>query len=84
LNALADDDVPQKIRTSVFALALIVVFLVLAALYESWATPFSVLLAIPLSVFGAMAGLTAIGHTNNLYAEIGLILFGGLMAKTPS
>jgi HAE1 family hydrophobic/amphiphilic exporter-1 len=53
----------------------------LTALYESWATPFSVLLAVPLSVLGAMLGLTAVGLTNNLYAQIGLILLVGLTAK---
>jgi hydrophobe/amphiphile efflux-1 (HAE1) family protein len=65
----------------VFALAVLIVFLVLTALYESWATPFSVLLAVPLSVLGAMLGLTAVGLTNNLYAQIGLILLVGLTAK---
>lgn len=66
---------------TVFSLAIVVVFLVLAILYESWVTPFSVILAAPLSVFGAMLGLTALGLTNNLYAQIGLILLVGLTAK---
>jgi multidrug efflux pump subunit AcrB len=65
----------------VFALAVLIVFLVLTALYESWATPFAVLLAVPLSVLGAMLGLTAVGLANNLYAQIGLILLVGLTAK---
>ena len=65
----------------VFALAIVVVFLVLTMLYESWAIPFSVILAAPLSVFGAMLGLTVLGLTNNLYAQIGLILLVGLSAK---
>jgi hydrophobe/amphiphile efflux-1 (HAE1) family protein len=65
----------------VFALALLFVFLFLAALYESWSVPFAVLLAIPLGVFGAMLGLWLTGLTNNIYAQIGLVLLIGLAAK---
>jgi len=65
----------------IFALALIFVFLFLAALYESWSIPFAVLFAVPLGVFGAMCGLWMTGQTNNIYAQIGLILLIGLAAK---
>ena len=65
----------------VFAMALVFVFLFLAALYESWSVPFAVLFAIPLGVFGAMSGLWLTGQTNNIYAQIGLILLIGLAAK---
>jgi hydrophobe/amphiphile efflux-1 (HAE1) family protein len=65
----------------IFALAMVFVFLFLAALYESWSVPFAVLLAIPLGVFGAMSGLWLTGQTNNIYAQIGLILLIGLAAK---
>jgi hydrophobe/amphiphile efflux-1 (HAE1) family protein len=65
----------------IFALALTFVFLFLAALYESWSIPFAVLFAVPLGVFGAMAGLWLTGQTNNIYAQIGLILLIGLAAK---
>ena len=65
----------------VFGLAIIFVFLFLAALYESWAVPFAVLFAVPLGVFGAMLGLWLTGLTNNIYAQIGLILLIGLAAK---
>ncbi len=65
----------------VFGLAIVFVFLFLAALYESWAVPFAVLLAVPLGVFGAMVGLWLTGLTNNIYAQIGLILLIGLAAK---
>ncbi|MGR8940659.1 MAG: efflux RND transporter permease subunit [Gammaproteobacteria bacterium] len=65
----------------VFAFAIFCVFLILAALYESWSLPFSVLLGTPIAVFGAFAGL-AIGHyENNLYAQIGLVMLIGLAAK---
>jgi hydrophobe/amphiphile efflux-1 (HAE1) family protein len=65
----------------VFGLALLFVFLFLAALYESWAVPFAVLLAVPIGVFGALFGLDVFGLTNNVYAQIGLILLIGLSAK---
>ena len=63
------------------------VFLFLAALYESWSVPFSVLLAVPLGAFGAIAFLTVVPFltkndlTNNVYAQIGLITLIGLAAK---
>src|SRR6202000_2444846 len=66
----------------IFALSIIFVFLFLAALYESWSVPFSVLLAVPVGVFGAILTLTFIPRlTNNVYAQIGLITLIGLSAK---
>ena len=65
----------------VFGMAIIFVFLFLAALYESWAVPFAVLFAVPLGLFGAMLGLWLSGLSNNIYAQIGLILLIGLAAK---
>jgi HAE1 family hydrophobic/amphiphilic exporter-1 len=66
----------------IFALSIVFVFLFLAALYESWAVPFSVLLAVPVGVFGAILTLTFIPRlTNNVYAQIGLITLIGLSAK---
>ena len=65
----------------VFGMAIVFVFLFLAALYESWAVPFAVLFAVPLGIFGAMTGLWLSGLTNNIYAQIGLILLIGLAAK---
>jgi HAE1 family hydrophobic/amphiphilic exporter-1 len=64
-----------------FALSLIVVFLVLAALYESWSLPFSVLLGTPVAVFGAFLTLWWRGMENNIYAQIGLVMLIGLAAK---
>lgn len=58
------------------------VFLFLAALYESWSVPFSVMLAVPISAFGAILALTMVpALTNNVYAQIGLITLIGLSAK---
>jgi HAE1 family hydrophobic/amphiphilic exporter-1 len=66
---------------SVFGLSLIFVFLILAALYESWSLPFSVLLTVPVAVFGAFLGLWLRGYDLGVYAQIGLIVLIGLAAK---
>ncbi|QWF72081.1 efflux RND transporter permease subunit [Methylomonas paludis] len=65
----------------VFAFAIFCVFLILAALYESWSLPLSVLLGTPIAVFGAFAGLKLGNYENNLYAQIGLVMLIGLAAK---
>jgi HAE1 family hydrophobic/amphiphilic exporter-1 len=66
----------------IFMLSITFVFLFLAALYESWSVPFSVLLAVPIGAFGAILTLTFIpGLTDNVYAQIGLITLIGLAAK---
>ncbi|MDH3978350.1 MAG: efflux RND transporter permease subunit, partial [Gammaproteobacteria bacterium] len=70
----------------VFALALVFVFLILAAQYESWSLPFSVLLGTPIAVFGAIFGLFATGlflpgYENNVFAQIGLVMLIGMAAK---
>jgi HAE1 family hydrophobic/amphiphilic exporter-1 len=66
----------------IFALSIMFVFLFLAALYESWSVPFSVLLAVPIGAFGAILTLTLkTSLTNNVYAQIGLITLIGLAAK---
>jgi multidrug efflux pump subunit AcrB len=57
------------------------VFLILAALYESWSLPFSVLLSTPVAVLGAYLGLLSRAFDNNVYAQIGLIMLVGLTAK---
>jgi HAE1 family hydrophobic/amphiphilic exporter-1 len=65
----------------VFGLALVFVFLILAALYESWSLPFSVLLSTPLAVLGAFAGLIARRFDFDVYGQIGLVMLIGLAAK---
>jgi HAE1 family hydrophobic/amphiphilic exporter-1 len=65
----------------VFGLALLLVYLVLAGQYESWLTPISVLLAVPLSLVGPVTALTALKIANNLYVQIGLVLLIALSAK---
>jgi HAE1 family hydrophobic/amphiphilic exporter-1 len=65
----------------IFAMSLLFVFLVLAAQYESWTLPFSVLLSLPIAVWGAFAGLLAGHYELNVYAQIGLVMLIGLSAK---
>ena len=65
----------------VFALGLILVFLVLAAQYESWAIPFAVLLGIPFGIFGAFLGVFLRGMASDVYFQVGLITVVGLAAK---
>src|SRR5207237_9154022 len=67
--------------TAILGLSLLFVFLILAAPYESWSLPFSVLLGTPVAVFGAFATLWLRGMENNIYAQIGLIMLIGLAAK---
>jgi HAE1 family hydrophobic/amphiphilic exporter-1 len=64
-----------------FALSIAFVFLILAALYESWSLPFSVLLSVPIAVFGAVLGLLLRRFDFNVYAQIGVIMLIGLAAK---
>ncbi len=66
---------------AIFGLSLLFVFLILAALFESWSLPFSVLLGTPIAVFGAFAALSARQMVNNVYAQIGLVMLIGLAAK---
>jgi HAE1 family hydrophobic/amphiphilic exporter-1 len=66
---------------AIFGLSLLFVFLILAALYESWSLPFSVLLGTPVAIFGAFATLWLRGMQNNIYAQIGLVMLIGLAAK---
>ncbi len=65
----------------IFAFSLLFVFLVLAAQYESWSLPFSVLLSLPIAVWGAFAGLLVGRYELNVYAQIGLVMLIGLSAK---
>ena len=65
----------------IFAISVLFVILVLAALYESWAMPVAILLVIPFGVFGAFLGLFMRALENNVYTQIGLIMLVGLAAK---
>jgi HAE1 family hydrophobic/amphiphilic exporter-1 len=71
----------QVSPAAVFGFSLLVVFLILAAQYESWTLPFSVLLCTPIAVFGAFLALWIRGFENNVYSQIGLVMLIGLSAK---
>jgi HAE1 family hydrophobic/amphiphilic exporter-1 len=68
-------------RLAIFGLSLVFVFLILAALYESWSLPFSVLISTPVAVLGAFLALWSRHFENNVYVQIGLIMLIGLSAK---
>ena len=67
--------------SAIFGFSVLCVFLILAAQYESWSLPFSVLLGTPIAVFGAFVAIWLRGQVNNVYAQIGLIVLIGLGAK---
>jgi HAE1 family hydrophobic/amphiphilic exporter-1 len=70
-----------SIATVVFTLAIVFVFLILAAQYESWSMPFMVLLAVPLALFGALGALWVRGMQIDVYSQIGFVMLIGLAAK---
>ncbi len=74
----AAEGVPASV---IFGFSLLFVFLILAAQYESWGLPFSVLLCTPIAVFGGFGALWALGMENNVFTQIGLIMLIGLSAK---
>jgi HAE1 family hydrophobic/amphiphilic exporter-1 len=64
-----------------FIMAIVCVFLLLAAMYESWRLPWAVLLGSPLVALGALFGVWLFGYDNNVYVQIGLVMLIGLAAK---
>jgi multidrug efflux pump len=66
---------------SLYAISVLVVFLCLAALYESWSIPFAVMLSVPIGVCGALAAASFFGQTNDVYFKVGLLTTIGLSAK---
>ncbi|MFL9823938.1 efflux RND transporter permease subunit [Rhodoplanes sp. SY1] len=67
--------------TALYAISLLVVFLALAALYESWSTPLAVLLTVPVGILGAVVAATLTGQANDVYFKVGLLTTIGLSAK---
>ncbi len=85
-NMSYQEKAAQGNGTVIFLMALLFVFLILAAQYESWSTPVSVLLGTPIAVFGAMGGLFLArlfseSYVNNVFAQIGLVMLVGMAAK---
>jgi multidrug efflux pump len=66
---------------ALYAISVLIVFLCLAALYESWSIPFAVMLVVPLGVFGTVAATLGRGMTNDVYFQVGLLTTVGLAAK---
>jgi multidrug efflux pump len=66
---------------ALYAISMLVVFLCLAALYESWAIPLAVMLSVPVGIFGALAAALLFGQTNDVYFKVGLLTTIGLTAK---
>src|SRR5439155_4806209 len=75
---LAGEDLLTKL---VFPLAVVFVFLTLAAQYESWSLPFSIILIVPMCLFAAITGVWLTGLDNNIFTQIGLVVLIGLAAK---
>ncbi|MFT3732141.1 MAG: efflux RND transporter permease subunit [Hyphomicrobium sp.] len=67
--------------TSLYAISILVVFLCLAALYESWSIPFAVMLSVPIGIFGALLAALLFNQTNDVYFKVGLLTTIGLAAK---
>lgn len=72
----------QGSSNMIYVLALILVYLVLAAQYESWSIPVSVCLSVPTALLGAVIALMAAQFDNNVYAQVGIVLLIGLCTKT--
>ncbi len=66
---------------SLYAISVLVVFLCLVALYESWSIPLAVMLSVPIGIFGALLAATLFGQTNDVYFKVGLLTTIGLAAK---
>ncbi|WP_371345007.1 efflux RND transporter permease subunit [Ancylobacter sp. IITR112] len=67
--------------TALYAISVLVIFLCLAALYESWSIPFAVLMSVPIGIFGALLAATLFDQSNDVYFKVGLLTTIGLAAK---
>ena len=67
---------------AIFLFSIVIVYLVLAAQYESWTIPLSVVLAVPTALLGAVAGIVIAGYDFNVYTQVGIVLLIGLSTKT--
>ncbi len=77
----AQERLSSNQATSLYAISVLVVFLCLAALYESWSIPLAVMLAVPIGIFGALLAAMVFGQTNDVYFKVGLLTTIGLAAK---
>lgn len=77
----AQERLSSNQAASLYAISVVVVFLCLAALYESWSIPLGVMLAVPIGIFGALLAAKVFGQTNDVYFKVGLLTTIGLAAK---
>jgi multidrug efflux pump len=77
----AQEELSGNQAAPLYALSILVVFLCLAALYESWSIPFAVILSVPVGIFGALLAATVFGQNNDVYFKVGLLTTIGLAAK---
>ena len=77
----AQERLSSNQATSLYAISALVIFLCLAALYESWSIPLAVMLAVPIGIFGALLAAMLFGQTNDVYFKVGLLTTIGLAAK---
>jgi multidrug efflux pump len=77
----AQERLSSNQAVSLYAVSVMVVFLCLAALYESWSIPLAVMLAVPIGIFGALLAAVLFGQTNDVYFKVGLLTTIGLAAK---
>ncbi|EGB16062.1 transporter, hydrophobe/amphiphile efflux-1 (HAE1) family [Pseudodesulfovibrio mercurii] len=77
----AQEELSGNQAAPLYALSILVVFLCLAALYESWSIPFAVILSVPVGIFGALLAATLFGQSNDVYFKVGLLTTIGLAAK---
>jgi HAE1 family hydrophobic/amphiphilic exporter-1 len=81
-SGISLDEIESSGKTLIiFGLGILVIYLTLSALYESFALPFIILLAVPMAVLGALAAVSLRGMNNNVYCQIGLVMLIGLSAK---
>ncbi|MGE4557016.1 MAG: efflux RND transporter permease subunit [Desulfovibrionaceae bacterium] len=81
VNLSAQERISGHQSGPLYAISVLVVFLCLAALYESWAAPFSVILTVPIGILGALAASIMFGQSNDVYFKVGLLTTIGLAAK---
>jgi multidrug efflux pump len=77
----AQEQLSNNQAVSLYVISALVVFLCLAALYESWSIPFAVMLSVPIGIFGALLAATMLGQANDVYFKVGLLTTIGLAAK---
>ena len=77
----AQEELSGNQAAPLYAISVLVIFLCLAALYESWSIPFAVILAVPIGIFGALLAASTFGQNNDVYFKVGLLTTIGLTAK---